>query len=191
LRTRTEQRAAGSTGFTLIEMLVVLLIIGLVVAGAVLSMSTTGRDTELERERDRLVALIAYVRERGGLLTLEYGLRCTLQSYAFSVYDQRQAKWSADATDDVLRERDLPAGLSLKLTVEGHDIVLADKTRNATAQLKDDTKTTYTPQILLFSNGDMNSFTLTLLRAGTGRSVTFSNGDDGQLAVSAVTEPPR
>jgi len=172
-------------------MLVVLLIIGLVVAGAVLAFGTTGRDSELERERDRLVGLIAYVRERGGMLTLEYGLRCTLQSYAFSVYDSRQAQWIADNSDEVLRERELPAGLTLKLTVEGHDIVLLDKTRNTTEQLKDDTKTTYTPQILLFSNGDMNSFALTLTRAGSGRSVTVRTGEDGQLAVGDVTEPAR
>jgi type II secretion system protein H len=191
LRTRTPQRAAGPPGFTLVEMLVVLLIIGLVVASAVLALGTTGRDTGLERERDRLVGLIAYVRERGGMLTLEYGLRCTLQSYAFSVYDPRQAHWTAEASENVLRERDLPAGLTLQLTVEGHDVVLADKTRNATSQFKDDTTTSYTPQILLFSNGDMNSFALTLARTGTGRSVTLRSGDDGQLVVGDVTEPPR
>jgi general secretion pathway protein H len=189
LRTRTAQRAAGSSGFTLIEMLVVLLIIGLLVAGAVLAFGTTGRDTGLERERDRLVGLIAYVRERGGMLTLEYGLKCTLQSYTFTAYNTRQGRWTPDDSDEILRERNLPAGLTLKLTVEGHDIVLADKTQNATAQLKDDTTTTYTPQILLFSNGDMNSFSLTLTRAGTGRSVTLSSGDDGKLAVGDVVEP--
>jgi general secretion pathway protein H len=192
VRTRTAlQRTAGRTGFTLIEVLVVMLIIGLVIAGAVLALGTVGRDTELERERDRLVALVAYVRERGAMLTLEYGMHCTLQSYLFSVYDPRQAKWTADTSDEVLRERNLPAGLTLRLTVEGHDIVLEDKTRRVNSQLRDDTQTTYTPQILLFSNGDLNSFALTLERAGTGRSVTLQSATDGQLKVGDVVEVPR
>jgi general secretion pathway protein H len=191
VRTHTALQRTGPTGFTLIEVLVVMLIIGLVITGAVLALGTTGRDTELERERDRLVALVAYARERGTMLTLEYGLHCTLQSYVFSVYDARPAQWAPDISDDVLRERNLPAGLTLRLTVEGHEIVLEDKTRRAKSALRDDSKTTYTPQVLLFSNGDLNSFALTLERAGTRRSVTLQSGADGQLKVSDVVEAPR
>ena len=64
-------------GFTLLEMMVVVVIIGVVVAGMLLSLGVTGRDSELERERDRLDGLFSYVRERGELQTSEYGLRVT------------------------------------------------------------------------------------------------------------------
>jgi general secretion pathway protein H len=62
-------------GFTLIEIMVVVAIIGILVIGAILSLGATGKDSSLERERDRLAALIAYGRERGAMLTLEYGIR--------------------------------------------------------------------------------------------------------------------
>ncbi len=74
-------------GFTLVEILVVMVIIGIVVVGAILSLGATGKDSQLERERDRLSALMAYVRERGGMLTLEYGIRCGQHGYRFVYFD--------------------------------------------------------------------------------------------------------
>ena len=46
------------SGFTLIEILVVLLIIGILVTGASLSLGVLGRDSALTKESDRLSALM-------------------------------------------------------------------------------------------------------------------------------------
>src|ERR1041384_1743499 len=54
-------------GFTLIEILVVMLIIGIMVAGTVLSVGLAHGDRELEKERDRLLALTDFVREQGAM----------------------------------------------------------------------------------------------------------------------------
>jgi hypothetical protein len=48
---------------------------------------------------------------------------------------------------------------------------------------------TYTPQVMLFSNGDTNSFALTLSREGSNRSVTLQSSDDGTVQVGDVVEP--
>jgi general secretion pathway protein H len=195
-------------GFTLVEILVVVVIIGIVIVGAVLSLGATGKDSQLERERDRLSALMTYVHERGGMLTLEYGIRCGQHGYRFVYFDNITNQWVPETTDDTLRARRLPAGLTLKLVIEGRPIVLNDKaltpgkrattpaggtvstlgdmTSSFNDQLADNS-----PQVMLFSNGETNSFALTITRDGVGRSATLQSSADGTIQVSDILEPKR
>jgi len=185
--------------------MVVIVIIGLVAATTLLSLGGSGRDSQLEQERDRLGALIEYVRERAALQTVEYGLRCEQGVYRFLMYDNRKALWLEDPLDDSLRARKLPAGLEIALVVEDRAIVLprsatapgaaAPTPRNtpmprdasATSQ---DTAAELKPQIMLYSSGDLTSFKLTLSRAGTGRSAVLSGTSAGKFEVGAIVEKP-
>jgi hypothetical protein len=45
-----------------------------------------------------------------------------------------------------------------------------------------------TPQIQLFSNGDTNSFALTIVREEVGRSATLQSSDDGTVRVGDIIE---
>jgi general secretion pathway protein H len=216
----------SSRGFTLLELMVVVVIIGLVVAGAIISMGATGRDGQLEQERDRLSALIAYARERGALLTLEYGIRFGQHGYRFVYYDNRTMQWLPETLDDTLRVRHLPTGLAAQLTIEGREVVLDDKAlqlpANATGPPAATTLTALgsatppaaplagspssapssnfsssdltgrvaenAPQILLLSDGDTNSFSLTLARPSAHRSATLRSVNDGTISASEIVE---
>ena len=178
MRPESARARADSAGFTLIEIMVVVVIIGVVAALMVLSFTLTGRDRELEKESDRLFALFTYAREQAELQTREYGVLFQDDGYEFLTYDVRRAIWRSVPDDEALVARRLPDGLGVKLTVEARPVVL---TRPKDARDK-------TPQVMIFSNGDLTSFAATLEREGGLRSVTVTQDDQGQVIEQPMVE---
>jgi general secretion pathway protein H len=187
--------SARARGFTLIELMVVVLIIGLMAAGIVLSVGVTGRDTELEKESDRAFALINYVREKAELQTREFGLYCGDHEYQFVTFDPRKQIWRPVDEDDALRARPLPDGLSLRLVVEGREIVLKARDEKAKAkQTKEEEEKAlreFQPHIMIFSNGDLTSFALTLQRDDPARHITIATNDKGEVEAGKIIEGNR
>lgn len=165
-------------GFTLIEILVVVVIIGVLAAGAVLAIGTSKRDDTLEKEAQRLEALIAYAREHAELATREFGLRIEADRYEFLVFDPRRGIWHGADADDTLRERDLPPGLRTRLRIEGRDVLLRP--------LK--TGEPLMPQLMLFSNGDVTPFELFLERAGSDLRATLASDEAGAVELTLPQE---
>ena len=177
---RLQRRAAarGSVGFTLIELLVVVAIIGLVSAGILLSLNLTGRDPDLQRESDRLFTLINYAREQAELQTREYGILFQEDGYEFLVYDAPLERWRRVLEDDALRARKLPDGLGVQLVVETRPVVLR---RPVDAHDR-------TPQVMIYSDGDLTAFSVSLERDGGVRSVTVAQDDHGQIVEQPLLE---
>jgi general secretion pathway protein H len=166
------------SGFTLVEILVVVVIIGIVSAGVLLSVSLTGQDRDLDKESQRLLTLVNYAREQAELQTREYGLLFRDDGYEFLTFDVRRNLWRDVFEDDALRDRNLPEGLGIKLTVEARPVILT-KPKDA----KDKT-----PQVMIFSNGDLTTFDVTVERDGGVRSVTLTEDDKGQVILKPVVE---
>jgi general secretion pathway protein H len=210
-------RPPGSSrqaGFTLLEILVVMVIIAILSAGAILSLSAFGQDRELENESDRLVTLLNYAHEQADLQTRELGLYCGEHGYRFLAFDARTNQWGDIGDDDALRKRDLPVGLTLRLAVEGRPVVLPkpgeDKAADAKASgsnkpdglksgdvrtldlksgdLKLGAPAELKPHVMIFSNGDLTSFELTLERDGTERTATLVADDAGRVKIRPAPE---
>ena len=161
-------------GFSLIEIMVVVVIIGLISAAVIINFTGKSRDTELETTAERLDALFGYVREQAELQTRDYGFRVNDKSYSFVVYDVLGNQWRPVDEDDALREREFPEGIEPTVVVEGRSIVL-DRKKND-KELDD-----YTPDILIFANGDLSSFEVALQREGAKDRARIYTDEQSEL----------
>jgi general secretion pathway protein H len=177
-----------SRGFTLVEILVVVVIIAVITAGAVLAVSVTGQDRELETETERLVGLLNYAKEQAELQTRELGLEVTDHSYNFLAFDPRRGLWDDVQEDDALRARELPSGLEMGLVVEGRTVVVNKPKQKDKSKLKDEDLAKRLPDLMIFSNGDLTSFELSLAREGTDKKATLIANEQGEIKVADDTD---
>jgi general secretion pathway protein H len=175
---RTFPGDSRARGFTLIEILVVVAIIAIISVGVLLSVNLTGRDRELQKEGDRLQALFTYTREAAELQTREFGVLFDDDAYEFLTYDQHEGLWRSVTEDDAFGPHKLPDGLDVRLTLEGRPVVLK---RPADAKDK-------TPQVMIFSNGDLDTFAATVERDGGLRSITITEDDKGEVTEKEMVE---
>ena len=223
----TARLPSRSRGFTLIEIMIVVVIIGIISAGVLLSVNLTGRDRDLEKESDRLLTLLNYAREQAEMQTRDYGIVVHSDGYQFVAYDARRQVWREVYEDDALHVRKLPDGLDFKLLVDARPVVLQStgdvkapdpKELAALAQKKktlDDLKNVtdaaslkeamnkngsdedsaklaqakkIAPQILIYSNGDLSSFEVTMEREGGVRSITLALDEKGIVIAKPMVE---
>ncbi|MDB6161346.1 MAG: ral secretion pathway protein [Gammaproteobacteria bacterium] len=121
---RTGLAPSRSRGFTLIEIMIVVVIIGVISAGVLLSVNLTGKDRDLDKESERLLTLVNYAREQAEIQTREYGVIFHEDGYQFVAYDTRRQRWREVYEDEILRLRKLPDGLDVKLIVDARPVVL-------------------------------------------------------------------
>lgn len=144
---------ARARGFTLIEILVVAMIIGVISVAAVLALSAGGRDRELEQQGRRLAALLELASEEAVMQGRELALEAFRDSYRFHAFEPDADEWQMLADDIHLGHRTLPEGLSLVLELEG-------RPANLLATPADSPR----PQVMLLSSGEFTPFRLEIQR---------------------------
>lgn len=159
---------ARQRAFTLVELLVVIVIIGISVAALLLRITLLRDDRDLEREARRLSALIELAAEEAALQGRDYGLRFGLHGYRFYEQDPATGAWVELAGDEILRERALPEDLRFNLKLEEREILLAESIegdrRERDAADDDGPDPGPAPHVLLLSSGDATPFELTVSR---------------------------
>jgi len=157
-------------------------IIGLVSAIAVITFTSNRRDTQLDQEAERLDALFSYVREQAELQTRDYGFRINDRNYSFVVFDVISNEWRPVEEDDALRERNFPEGIVPQVVVEGRTLVLDSRKK----EIED-----FSPQVLVFSNGDLSSFEVSLRRDGGDEQARIYTDEQTnvRLLLPGETEP--
>jgi general secretion pathway protein H len=158
-------------GFTLVEILVVVVVIAIVTSLAVLSIGVTGRDSQLDEESRRIEGLVGLLHERALLEGRDFGLRIEPAAYEFVVYEPRRDRWLTLSDEHEFRHRDLPKGLSFQLELDSQIVVIKPIDRNLSG---DDPPPG--PQVAIAASGEGTPFRLTVIR-DTTRAQASVNGD--------------
>jgi general secretion pathway protein H len=147
-------------GFSLLEVLVVLVIISIIISFASISFDTD--QEKLAQEGKRLTALMKLASEEAIMNSREYRVVFTLSSYAFAKLGNDEWREFADG---VFRPRELPGGFSFDISLGNEQIKLdvdtGDETKNRAA-------------ILFLSSGEVTPFEL-VINSTSGKATTISN----------------
>lgn len=146
-----------NSGFSLLELLVVIVIIGIAVSFATLAFG----DNQAERmshKSKQLAALIELAKEQAIFNSQELGLLFTKDSYTFYKMDtainknkEEKTIWLPIEDDRILSKRTLPDGLEYELFLEGVQVAFA------ASKLKE-----VTPHVFILSDGSQSPFELNL-----------------------------
>jgi general secretion pathway protein H len=164
-------------GFTLVEILVVVVIMAIVISFAILSVGTTGRDTQLDEESRRIEGLVGLLHERALLEGRDFGLRIEPAAYEFVVYEPRRDRWMPLDQEHEFRHRDLPKGLSFQLQLDSQIVVIKPIDRNLTNDAA-----MPGPQVAIAASGEGTPFRLTLLRDGTAAQASVDGDALGKVS---------
>ena len=166
-----------SKGFTLVEILVVVVIIAIMVSLAVLSIGVTGRDSQLDEESRRIEGLVGLLHERALLEGREFGLRIEPFAYEFVVYETRRDRWMPFDEEHEFRRRNLPKGVSFQLELDSQIVVIKPIDRKLASDAAPPG-----PQLAIAASGEGTPFRLTLIRDGTQAKASVDGDAMGKLS---------
>jgi general secretion pathway protein H len=151
-----------SKGFTLVEILVVIFIMAVVISLTLLTVSSTGRDSQLDEESRRIEGLVGLLHERAVLEGRDFGMRIEPTAYEFVVYDTVHERWMMLDQEREFRHRQLPKGISFQLQLDSQDVVIKPIDRILPSGVAPPA-----PQVAIAASGEGTPFKLTLLREAT------------------------
>jgi len=152
-------------GFTLLELIVVTLIVGVIIGSVGLS-SSLNRQVDVKEEIERLAALIDLAAQESVFKSTEIAVEFEENNYRFLTLVDNE--WQTIEADRLLRERQLPASLEIELFIEGE--------RKEIFELGLDADKKVPPRIFLLSSGELTPFEVNL-KSSEGNTLYTLTGD--------------
>lgn len=157
-------------GFTLLELLLVILIIGIILSFAALSIGR-GNERAIEDEMKRLAGLIELAAQEATLESRELAVQFNGNKYEFLAL--KDNKWARITGDDTFRPRTLPEEMHLTVRIEDEPVNLGTATSQETENVL--------PRIYLLSSGEITPFQLILKDATNNREGANSYQLNGNI----------
>jgi len=158
------------SGFTLIEILVVTVILAIVAGLVTLGIAGAGGERQLARDSERLRALIGFACEHAELSGQQIGISIDRAGYRFS--RSSHADWLPER-DGELRARKWSVPLQAVLTRDGRGVAIGEQFGDK-------------PQLVCFSSGELTPFRLDLRLPDSDAQQRIEGRADGAVEVAAV-----
>lgn len=162
-------------GFTLIEILVVVVIIGVLVTFATLSVGNRALADKLETESRRLLQLMRLASEEAEFRHQQIGFRHTAAGYDF-LQVGAEAEWQI-IDEGPLRHRPLPQPLAIELRVEGRAVPPAQEA----LPKEDEPPPPPEPQLMFLSSGELTAFDLHMKAPGVDGDYVLRGSELGEI----------
>jgi general secretion pathway protein H len=162
----------ASAGFTLIEVMVVVVIIGILINFAVLSLRSHSPADQLNDEAQRLRSLLQIAGEEALLRSSFIGVDITETGYGFLRLEEET--WQP-VEDTLFRDRELPEDVQISIT---------------TAQPpgdEDDDEEKRTPEIILMNSGEITPFDLKISSLQSDDYFRLSGNETGELNLERIS----
>ncbi|MCL1087389.1 type II secretion system minor pseudopilin GspH [Shewanella glacialipiscicola] len=182
-------------GFTLMEVMLVMLLMGLTAAAVTMSIGNSGPQQALDRTAQQFIAATEMVLDETVLSGQFMGIVIEKTSYQFVFY--KDGKWQPLDEDRLLSEKEMEPGVVMNLVLDGLPLVQEDEEDDSWFEepliepSSDDKKKHPEPQIMLFPSGEMSAFELTFIAKTDKRqqAEALVTGDAlGRLTVGRADE---
>lgn len=188
----TRTRRCSQQGFTLIEVMLVIVLVGVMISAVQFTFSSSKPEQILQQNSARFAGIFDVAAEYGLLNNVELGLFVKEDTYQFLGYDGVQ--WSPIADNPLFEEFTLPDNVEISLQLDDLPIEepqLFDSSLLITEEEDDsfteeDEEKKITPQVYILSGGDITPFSLTFSFA----EFTFDDDDNVSFIVSGIYSTP-
>ena len=199
-----QDRTHQESGFTLLEIMLVIFLMGMTVTGVVMTLNTAGPDKQLKKHAARFIGVLELAEEEALLSSIEMGLIIEEQQYQFVYLDDNDkwsvftdSKWFAKKQleeEDILLSLEL-AGLKAQGSLLGERKLFAEDESlfedNGGLFEGDDKEARIDPDIFIYSSGEITDFTLTFtyMDADLGdTSIKVQFDEYGKLMINSTAD---
>lgn len=153
----------SNRGFTLLEVLIVIVIVGILAGAVVVGFVGSDREQNLKTEAEKIAALIELARDEALQRNEEWGVVVDEDGYSFRVFDEAERRW-VEHEERPFHPRAVEE-IRLRIRVDDLDVARLGEGKQRR------------PELIIFSSGEQTPFEIELEpNWDTRRWIVFSDG---------------
>ena len=186
----------SQSGFTLIEILVVLVLLGLISAVGLSTMGGGNQVREMQNEARRFQAVLLMASDEAIFSNEEIGVLIESDHYAFLTFNEQEGRWE-DSQKYSLRAHALPEWLNIDFQREGKERKILGGQSNNFAEgseyasdlgILDGIADTKKPNFMLLSSGEITGFTVGFqMNDDPDSRIEIKSTDQGNIVIPALS----